>query len=263
MLYLSEARNLLYVTDTNRDFRPSHNFEHLSCFLPGLLAVGADQLELSLDDLDYATLGPVGQRSYDILRNYDLRALHRWAAEGLATTCWLLYDEQPSGLGPDVVHFQPKTGEWPTRGTPEGHSGKLWIDGMEKWRKSGARGYPPGLGEKKPVRLTRDEIGSAKLRALRVPERDYVLSRSEYFLRPEVWMSALGDVRMANWRNRQSSRSISCGGRRGIPSGGNAGGPFSRRSSERRRRRRGTRRRRTSYYRRHCSTMTCRGARCP
>lgn len=52
MLYLSEARNLLYVTDTNRDFRPSHNFEHLSCFLPGLFAVGADQLELSLDDLD-------------------------------------------------------------------------------------------------------------------------------------------------------------------------------------------------------------------
>ncbi|KAI0734035.1 glycoside hydrolase [Fomitopsis betulina] len=187
MLYLSEARNLLYVTDTNRDFRPSHNFEHLSCFLPGLFAVGADQLELSLDDLDYASLGPVGQRSYDMLRNYDLRALHRWAAEGLATTCWLLYDEQPSGLGPDVVHFQPKvSSEWPSHDKSEGHPGKLWIDGMERWRKGGARGYPPGLGEKTPVRLTRDEIGSAKLRARRVPERDYVLTRSEYFLRPET-----------------------------------------------------------------------------
>ncbi|KAH9839937.1 glycoside hydrolase [Rhodofomes roseus] len=205
MLYLSEARDLLYVTDTNRNFIPSHNFEHLSCFLPGLLALGADQLDLSLDDLDYETLGPVGQQSYDILRNYDLRALHRWAAEGLATTCWLLYEEQPSGLGPDVVHFQPKVGEWPARGSPPDHTGKLWVEGLEKWRRGGARGYPPGLGEKKPVRLTRDEIGSAKLRALRVPERDYVLTRSEYFLRPEtlesiylMWRSTGDPI----WRER-------------------------------------------------------------
>ncbi|KAF7330402.1 alpha-1,2-Mannosidase [Mycena venus] len=46
LLYVSPTRHLLYVTDTSSATfdhagRPTHKLEHLSCFLPGLLALGA------------------------------------------------------------------------------------------------------------------------------------------------------------------------------------------------------------------------------
>ncbi|KZT07477.1 glycoside hydrolase family 47 protein [Laetiporus sulphureus 93-53] len=190
MLYLSENRELLYVTDTSHDnFAPSHRFEHLSCFLPGLFALGADQLDLSLDHLDRRTLRPEGRRAYDRLKGYDLRELHRWAAEGLATSCYLMYADQSTGIGPDEVIFQPKMPaaasetRWPFGSQ---YQGKLWIDYVDDWRKRGQRGVPPGLGDKPPVRFTEEELKSARLRKMRVPERDYVIHNSKFLLRPET-----------------------------------------------------------------------------
>ncbi|KAJ9455050.1 Mannosyl-oligosaccharide 1 [Diplonema papillatum] len=61
-------------------------FEHLSCFLPGLLALGA---------------GPVGGRA---------AARHRNAAAGVAEFCVNLYIASPTGLAPDEVSVDPRTG---------------------------------------------------------------------------------------------------------------------------------------------------------
>jgi len=122
LLYITPNRNLLYVTDITGG-SPSHTFEHLSCFLPGLLALGAHTLNLPRHD----------------------RQLHEWAAQGLAYTCWMTYADHATGLGPDEMHMQsiPKSTENP-------HGG-LWVDHVERWEANGRPGgIPPGLGEVKP-----------------------------------------------------------------------------------------------------------------
>ncbi|OCH87824.1 seven-hairpin glycosidase [Obba rivulosa] len=122
LLFLTPNRNLLYVTDTTGG-RPSHTFEHLSCFLPGLLALGAHTL-------------PLAERE---------RELHLWAAEGLAYTCWVTYADQASGLGPDevVMHAIPRSAENPRAGR--------WLAHVEKWEEMGRPGdVPPGLREVPP-----------------------------------------------------------------------------------------------------------------
>jgi hypothetical protein len=74
LLYLSPERGLLYVTDLYPGALPSGKLEHLSCFLAGTLALGAWAMP-------------------------ELPKTHRWAAEGLAHTCWITYADQASGLG--------------------------------------------------------------------------------------------------------------------------------------------------------------------
>ncbi|KAJ3720975.1 glycoside hydrolase family 47 protein [Lentinula raphanica] len=196
LLMLSPKRHLLYVTDTTFSTnehrgRPSHTFEHLSCFLPGLLALGAHTLPL--DDL--ASLGidlnEIGNESmfgrsgkgYMLLSGYNLKTLHMWAAEGLAQTCWLSYADMPTGLGPDemVMHI---VGDDRWGNTVDGFKdggGYLWMDAIERWKGSGARGAPPGVGDKLPVIYTESERlrGSAR-------GRDYSIRKSGYLLRPET-----------------------------------------------------------------------------
>lgn len=43
LIYISHKRNLMYITDTHGEM-PTRKFEHLSCFLPGLLALGTATL---------------------------------------------------------------------------------------------------------------------------------------------------------------------------------------------------------------------------
>lgn len=94
-----------------RSGTPSHTLEHLSCFLPGVLALGAHTLDL-----------PPAERER-----------HQWAAEGLAYTCWVSYVDQASGLGPDGLRMAP---------------GGLWVDAVKEWEAGGrAGGIPPGLEE--------------------------------------------------------------------------------------------------------------------
>ncbi|THU86220.1 glycoside hydrolase family 47 protein [Dendrothele bispora CBS 962.96] len=141
LLYITPDRELLYVTDSEiyrppRDdddttatatttetenpngirHNPSHTFEHLSCFLPGLLALGTHTLDLSPAD----------------------KERHEWAAIGLGYTCWLTYADQATGLGPDEVTMK----HWLK--DEEG----LWVNQLEEWEKKGRpTGRPPGLRE--------------------------------------------------------------------------------------------------------------------
>lgn len=157
LLYLSPTRDLLYVTDVstaplsaakNNALVPSHVFEHLSCFISGLLALGA------------STLTPA-----DGLSEAD-RELHMWAAKGLGYSCWITYQDFEAGLGPDevVMDHVPTTS-----GDP--HESK-WLPAVKQWIVDGRPGgVPPGLAEVPPK-------GKG--------ERDYWARRPSYHLRPEV-----------------------------------------------------------------------------
>lgn len=90
------------------------NFQHLSCYLPGLFTLAAHTLPLTPRD----------------------KQLHEWAAKGLANTCWFTYADQASGLSPDEMMMEP----WPG----PAHAGR-WIDHVEAWEKEGNGGLPPGL----------------------------------------------------------------------------------------------------------------------
>lgn len=199
LLYLSPTRHLLYVTDTTtptfeRRGVPTHVFEHLSCFLSGLLALGAHTLpldNLKVLGIDLSKLGSEetfghAGRAYKLLSSYNLKELHMWAAEGLAQTCWLTYADQPTGLGPDEMMMNslpknPKSKSWAGNRYAIESEDYLWIDAVEKWKKSGSRGEVPGLKEKKPVIYSEEQRLSGKARG-----RDYVLRKPGYLLRPEV-----------------------------------------------------------------------------
>ncbi|KAH9479527.1 Mannosyl-oligosaccharide alpha-1,2-mannosidase IA [Psilocybe cubensis] len=211
LLYLSPTRNLLYVTDAiagsyNQQDTPSHIQEHLSCFFPGLLALGAHTLPL--DNLagmgvDFEALANtdsygLGGQGYAKIRGYNLKELHMWAAKGLGQTCWATYADQPTGLGPEEILMQIRTGQktWMAAGGTWSQKpvSYLWIDAVEKWRQSGGKGVLPGLADPKPV--------------LTSTGRDYTMRKSSYLLRPEtiesmylLWKVS-GDVkwRMRGWR---------------------------------------------------------------
>ncbi|KAI0657795.1 seven-hairpin glycosidase [Cubamyces menziesii] len=133
LLYITRNRHLLYVTDTVNS-KPSHTFEHLSCFLPGLLALGAHTLPLSDRD----------------------RELHQWAAQGLAYTCWITYADQATGLGPDEMHMTHMPAD-------DAHpNGGRWFDLVEEWEQTGRPGgVPPGLAEAPPTRRSSERDYSA------------------------------------------------------------------------------------------------------
>ncbi|EIN09625.1 seven-hairpin glycosidase [Punctularia strigosozonata HHB-11173 SS5] len=218
LLYLTPTRKLLYVTDSRGpQFLLSHRFEHLSCFFPGLLALGAHLLPL--DDLPSlgiswpalsADLSPAAQENWALLGKYRLSDVHRWAAEGLAQACYLSYADQRSGLGPDemTMHAEsvPVT---PEPGTNKGAGGTVrrnvrWVDALEKWRVRGRRGSPPGVQEERPIVYSDDEKSAGSNRP-KGRDRDYAARKMEYLLRPEtveslylMWRTT-GDVR---WRNR-------------------------------------------------------------
>ena len=202
LIYLDPTRGLLYVTDTDgSDATPSHTFEHLSCFLPGVLALGAH----TLPDSAFSSPPPPTERPTLLdeaeLRRHDWRVLHALAAEGLAETCYLLYADQPTGLAPDEVVIKiggdaryglAKDGKWLEGG------GRRWIDEVEAWRVASAgsgtwkgRRLPPGVGEDtKPVVHTELQRTQGTGRG-----RDYAARKMAYLLRPEVRTSPLEPYR--------------------------------------------------------------------
>ena len=168
---------MLYVTDLHTTYgSPTGILEHLSCFLPGLLALGAHLLpldnlhSLGIDYLDLAAdYSPRDREGYTKLSKFNLRELHMWAAKGLTETCYLTYADQPSGLGPEEVLFV--SGSVP------------WMDEMENWRRHRGRGPVPGLGRKDPVVIPlRDSETDYKKHV----EMDYWVRAGAYLLRPEV-----------------------------------------------------------------------------
>lgn len=181
LMYVTPNRGLLYVTpvqgtsDGSRKY-PMQTFEHLACFLPGMLALGVHSLPRS------AFSGPLPRsevENHKLLRNYDLRELHLWAAEGLGESCWLMYADQPSGLGPEQVFMNSGLDD---RQHPKDiQYGGLWIDMLERWRTNNNRKLPPGLGDKLPFAQKLGATSGDIYMGL-----DYTVRRSEYLLRPEV-----------------------------------------------------------------------------
>lgn len=142
---MTAERELLYVTSQIKT-HTTDTLEHLACFLPGLLALGAHTLPISL-------LSPTEAEH------------HKWAAEGLAYTCYLLYADSRSGLSPDSVKMK-------TAGR--------WVEFVRAWEKIGrTRAVPPGLKEGGPIRKPDGDA------------RDYRISQPSYYLRPEVSINAI------------------------------------------------------------------------
>jgi len=159
LLYITPKRELLYATDIYNAASapsPSQNFEHLSCFLPGLLALGVHTLPESAFR-QQSTSSDIPR--HPSLAHYDLRELHLLAATGLAESCWLMYADQPTGLGPEMVLM---------------HGGGPWIDALDRWKARSGRGMPPGVGEKEPQPIPGWET------------RDYNIRNANYYLRPET-----------------------------------------------------------------------------
>ena len=120
MLYVSPRRKLLYVTDVNRfSLAPVGDFQHLSCFIAGVFALGAAMIP-----------------------NVDPR--HAWVAEGLAHTCWITYADSVTGLAPEVVIFKGD------------NVGRKWVDELRDWENHGKAGTPPGVRDASPVTLGQD-----------------------------------------------------------------------------------------------------------
>ncbi|KAJ7819830.1 glycoside hydrolase [Mycena olivaceomarginata] len=199
LLYVAPRRQLLYATDL-RAGAPTHRVQHLSCFLPGVFALGVHaraRAPVSASAQEgHAAPGPALD-----LSDRD-RTMHRWAAHGLAHTCWALYADTASGLSPDKVAVAPwgvpARGRWAERvrewegaqRTALGPGGK----GDWGWGGAGAEGpVPPGVGGLERVGLEREK------------ERGYKATKDAYLLRPEtvetfyiMWRTT-GDVR---WRER-------------------------------------------------------------
>ncbi|KXN80800.1 Endoplasmic reticulum mannosyl-oligosaccharide 1,2-alpha-mannosidase [Leucoagaricus sp. SymC.cos] len=159
LLHITPERELLYATSQVKSDATS-SFEHLACFLPGLLALGAHTLPFSL-------LPP------------KTAELHKWAAEGLAYTCYLMYADSRSGLSPDNVKM---------------NDAGQWVEFVRAWEKVGRpRAIPPGLREGGSIRRPDKDA------------RDYRITQPSYYLRPEtvesffILYKITGNVK---WRER-------------------------------------------------------------
>ncbi|KAG9312664.1 glycoside hydrolase family 47 protein [Chiua virens] len=221
LLFLTPERNLLYVTDATiveRWVGLSHTFEHLSCFFPGLLALGVHLLPLDrLDTLGIDVtaltnhLSPADRRAYARLSEFNLAELHLWAAEGIAQTCYLMYADQPTGLGPEAVQMDADP-DLDAIG---------WMDALRTWKKheggGGVRGWwkglsrrghpPPGVGDIEPwtPRLVHEDATVEMENRPSGVHMDYSVKNPAYYLRPEtieslyiLWRTT-GDVK---WRHR-------------------------------------------------------------
>lgn len=175
MLYLSPSRHILYPSSTIGEMphdNPSHDFEHLACFLPGLFALGVHLLplddlhSLGIDFMSLASHLPAENRkNYELLSKYKLSDVHMWAAKGMAEACAVLYFDQPTGLSPDIVIMNPVP-------TPV-----LWVKELERWREGRWSGNPPGVDAIRP---------KPHLSGRKRPNKDYGVRSTGYELRPEV-----------------------------------------------------------------------------
>ncbi|TFK74956.1 seven-hairpin glycosidase [Pluteus cervinus] len=174
LLYLTPTRQLLYATDIQFD-KASHMFEHLSCFLPGLLALGVHTLSSSTSATEH------------VLFTERDKKMHMWAAEGLAHTCWTTYADQESGLGPDIIDVMDYT---------EFENGTRTGTELEGARFDVKSGVPPGV----------PGYNGTEVQPERDPaKRDYRVRTPAYLLRPEtvetfyIMWKTTGDVK---WRER-------------------------------------------------------------
>lgn len=96
------------------------------------------------------------------------REMHRWVAQGLAYTCWVVYADQISGLGPDAVRMAD--------------GGKLWIKEVWEWESEGR----PETVNNVTGAMERVPPGVREPGQRQKSQRDYAVADTAYYLRPEV-----------------------------------------------------------------------------
>jgi len=150
LVYLSPTRHLMYMTRTfNGD--PDGTMQHLTCFFPGLFALS----NYLLPDSVYMP----GEKQ-----------VFEYVAEGLANTCYILYADSLTGLGPEEVRFQSY------KGIDDYESGR-WIHHLQEWEKRSRKSSkPPGL--QTPVPQRRDNADSR--------HKDYYYTDRLWLCRPEA-----------------------------------------------------------------------------
>ncbi|PVG00778.1 seven-hairpin glycosidase [Serendipita vermifera] len=167
LVFLSPRRHLLYITDIRKGLIEG-TFQHLSCFFPGLLALGV------------SAIPNWSQKE---------RQLHEMVAHGLAESCWLMYKDMKSGLGPDQALFEPFSPN-------DVHESKFVVH-YDKWVKNGGPSEGPLGLDRIPDPVDVDLPGFR--------HRDYMLADARYKLRPEtietifiMWKTTRNPI----WRER-------------------------------------------------------------
>ena len=129
------------------------------------------------------------------------RELHLWAAEAIGHSCWVMYADRTSGLGPETVVFkewnEDQIAAWKA-GDSNGHNAAIedeldelemkkgsenkeepekWLRHVERWEALGRKGKPPGVA---------DADGPWHGKQPENKSKDYFESHDSYLLRPEA-----------------------------------------------------------------------------
>jgi hypothetical protein len=84
LLHRSEPSKLAFIADIEGQ-RTKMKMDHLACFVPGMLALGAF----------YSDGTPLAAKKWE----------HMKTAKALMYTCWQYYDRTPTGLSPEFMDF--------------------------------------------------------------------------------------------------------------------------------------------------------------
>lgn len=111
-------------------------------------------------------------------------------ARGLATTCYVLYADTPTGIGPEEVFFSPpRNGGHGPNSQAKNFTKARWRERLIEWEEKGRQGplvgtdlWGPEVEEKVVLRGSGKGMGKGGSR-----EVDYRTSGgARYLLRPEV-----------------------------------------------------------------------------
>ena len=117
-------------------------------------------------------------------------------ARGLATTCYVLYADTPTGVGPEEVYFDaPRNADQSPNSQVRNFTKARWRERLIEWEDGGRRGplvgtdrWGPEVEEKVVLRGMGKNMGMGGDR-----EQDYRIRGSAgYLLRPEVGISCDG-----------------------------------------------------------------------
>ena len=98
MLFISSKRKLLYVSDIGGpSHSPSGKLEHLSCFLPGLFALGGSHACFRATHADELRFVGADQLTESEGMTKQRKERYMWAAIGLAQTCAGIYEDSQTG----------------------------------------------------------------------------------------------------------------------------------------------------------------------
>lgn len=159
----------------------------MSCSLPGLLALGAKLL-----DPDYpwphasSSETPIPHPSHNVALKKKLE-LHMLAAQGLATTCFALYEETKTGLGPQEVRFDaPPPPSAARPGVQQGPMGR-WRESVKEWEEKGRKGVLVGTSRSGwRLDLNYDKEEEERGQDAKGRKKDYSIENGEYHLAPQV-----------------------------------------------------------------------------